>query len=647
MSKDDYQVFREIIKEIDGFEALVLKLPETELEDKLAYLAKEKGQISRSHYEDFIIATCIANINQLLHSLKQQEEINQPDLLKVRDEVIKAILKHNPKLDPTKIVINKNHVLKLLTGKAKKTDKLLVDNKYWDILDVEEAEPYYTENDSEKNKPTKTNTSDSEPKNIEDLSCTIIKKWWDRIRQYIKIKKFSEDDVESILSGRYFHNRTSFSTFIVSVCVVDFEELFDLLDEMGVPSRVAPPLLMHELYELCFDCNPFLSFDIARKLSSTPEDSDAPPASCSKKAGNMEKYANNKKKDNTKRFKDVPKQDLLNLADSIKVSLIGQDKAVDDLTDSIQRASVGLKDPNKPIGTFLFAGRTGCGKTQATKVLAEELIKSKDSLITIDCSEYSADHEYAKLIGAPSGYVGHEAGGLLTNAIQKNPFSVVVFDEVEKASKKVHELLLQILEEGRLTDGKGKTVSFSDTVVIMTSNVGVDEIEKVKKTIGFGNVAQLTEEKKSSALDKALKKKFKPEFLNRIDSIIHFNSLTDKDYMRIIDIELYKLNDNLKANDTEYKKLWLEFDCKVRNLIFREGINAEYGARPLKRCIERLVSTPLARMLLSENIDKEAVIKISSNRGKATFKAETKKEETVKTELESLDVCVASQKEDV
>jgi len=256
----------------------------------------------------------------------------------------------------------------------------------------------------------------------------------------------------------------------------------------------------------------------------------------------------------------------------------------------------------------------------ATKVLADELIKDKDNMVTIDCSEYSSDHEYAKLIGAPSGYIGHEAGGYLTNAMMKSPFSVVVFDEVEKASYKVHELLLQILEEGRLTDGKGRTVAFKDAIIVMTSNIGVKEVDAIGKTIGFGDAAKMTDEKRGRAIDNALKKKFKPEFLNRIDSIINFKSLVKKHYMRIIDIELYKLNDNLRSNDTEYKKLELKFDTKVKNFIYKEGIDEEYGARPLKRTIEKLVATTLAQKLLKEDVDKDALIEISTAKGKVTFK---------------------------
>ena len=461
------------------------------------------------------------------------------------------------------------------------------------------------------------------------MDYTVEEKWWKRLRKYIGIKRFREEDLPSLVKNRFFHNRVSFSTFVVTVCVTDFEELFQLLDNMGIPSRVAPPLLMHELYELCLEANPYLTFENVQKYSS---DKDAPViddddeltgAEKAPTTASMGKYAGKTKK-KKKTFKDVPKEDLLNLANNMKVSLIGQDESIKSLVEAIQRASVGLKDPEKPIGSFLFAGSTGCGKTLTSKVLANELIKDRKNLITIDCSEYSADHEYSKLIGAPAGYVGFENGGILTNAVTKNPFSVVVFDEIEKASTKVFQLLLQILEEGRLTDNKGVAVSFKDTIIIMTSNIGTEEIGSIGKTIGFGDVSEVTTEKKEKAIEGALKKKFKPEFINRIGDIIYFNELKEEDFYRIIDIELYKLNDNLQANDTEYKKLTLNFDKKLKKLIFNNGINAEYGARPLKRAIEKFVSAPLAIKLLSENIEPDAVVKVSAKGKKAEFTIKTK-----------------------
>lgn len=626
MSDMDYRVHKCWVEHVE-FEILVLEIPEEELEDKLAYLARDKGQITKSFYEDFVIATCIANINQLIFHIKQQH-LDTENLLKVRGEVMSHILAYNSGLDPDNLVINRNSVIKLKGNKdLDEGERLLSDNKNWNVSYYDEALSQHDTDPSiapdEKNVPSKK--VPAELKDLEDLKYEVTKKWWQRINKYIEVKTFKEEDMESIISKRYFHDRSSFQTFVVTICVIDAESLFEILDNMGIPNRVAPPILMDEIYKLCANANPFLTYENAKELSEdlAEEDEDATP----KKTGpnRMSSHARSQKKSKkkkTKSFKDIPKKDLLNLADAMKVSIIGQDEAVDSLTQAIKRASVGLKDPVKPIGSFLFAGRTGIGKTLATKVLANELIKEKDNLINIDCSEYSADHEYAKLIGAPSGYVGYEQGGILTNAIQKNPFSVVVFDEVEKASHKVHELLLQILEEGRLTDGKGQPASFKNAVIVMTSNVGVEEIDEVGKTIGFGDVAVLTEEKKDKALKDALKKKFKPEFLNRIDSIINFRSLSKADYMRIIDIELYKLNENLRNNDTEYQTLALDFDARIRNLVYREGIDEKYGARPLKRCIENMVATPLADKLLREDIEPETSVNISAYRGKATFKLE-------------------------
>jgi ATP-dependent Clp protease ATP-binding subunit ClpC len=387
---------------------------------------------------------------------------------------------------------------------------------------------------------------------------------------------------------------------------------------------------MNELYELCKSINGFLTYENAQKLA---DDDSAQPTEQRESEGRQLPYrmagmgaAAEREKKNKKKFRDVPKEDLLRLADNMKVHLIGQDEAVENLADAIQRASIGLKDPNKPIGSFLFSGRTGVGKTLATKILADELIKGKDNLVTVDCSEYSADHEYSKLIGAPAGYIGHEQGGYLTNAVSKTPFCAVVFDEVEKASSKVHELMLQILEEGRLTDGRGQMVSFKDTVIIMTSNIGAKEIEGISKTIGFGDVSKITDEKKDVALNEALKKKFKPEFLNRIDAIINFRTLGKEDYMRIIDIELYKLNDNLRRNETEYKDLSLKFDKSVKDYIYKNGIDENYGARPLKRCIEKDISTPLARKILSESIDPASIVQVKAFKEKIRFSIKSKEE---------------------
>lgn len=623
----DYSVFKRYLEEA-GFEVLILKVPAEEVEDKLAYLAKEKGQITKSYFEDFIIATCVANINQLLYHLNQQLE-DPPDLLKVREELMGNIIDINKSLDPSNLILNRNFVLKIKDGKLAVGERLLTDNKYWDVSYYDDISKLQETFDEEHGKFTKDNsknddkTDQEDIRKVEELEYSTVEKWWKRINKYVTIRKFDPKDGNTVLKQRYFHNRTSFNAYIVSKCIVDFEELFTYLDSLGVPARVAPPILMNELYQLCRACNPFLTYDKAQEFTDRPAEqpeSNGPRGMRATDAGSMSQYM---KKKSQKRFKDVPKKELLKLGDNMKVFLIGQDSAVDGLSEAIQRASVGLKDPYRPIGSFLFAGQTGIGKTFATKVLADELIKGRDNMITIDCSEYSSDHEYAKLIGAPAGYIGHDSGGVLTNAVANNPFTVIVFDEVEKASSKVHELLLQILEEGRLTDGKGVPVSFKDAVIVMTSNVGVREVDNIGKTIGFGDVSKLTDDKRSGAINKALKKKFKPEFLNRLDNIIYFKSLVKKDYMRIIDIELYKLNDNLKNNDTDYKNIELKFDDEIKEFIYEEGIDEQYGARPLKRAIEKIISTPLAQKLISEDI-KDVNVNIGLDKDEVIFEIEKK-----------------------
>lgn len=295
---------------------------------------------------------------------------------------------------------------------------------------------------------------------------------------------------------------------------------------------------------------------------------------------------------------------------------------------SIEEKELNLYDFTVPGSHTFISNGFVSHNTLATKVLADTLIRTRKNRIVIDCSEYSSDHEYAKLIGAPAGYMGHDSGGVLTNAIVEDPFSVVVFDEIEKASSKVYDLLLQILDEGRLTDGKGMSVSFKDSIVVMTSNIGVREIDDVGKTIGFGDVAILTEDKKSKALDAALKKKFKPEFLNRIDAIVHFKDLTDEDYMKVIELELARLNSNLKTNSTDYKNTVLTFDKKTKAFIFEKGVDVKYGARPIKRTIERYISNEVAGLLLETNPEDVTEIKVTTVKDKIKLKPINTKQDT-------------------
>lgn len=600
MSNSNYKVHKEVLKTIN-YDILILALPENDLEDYLTQFVPERGQISKSLYEDFIIANCIANLNQFMSFVHNSQDI---DIIKLRNEVTDLIIKYNPLLDPESIIINRNKVLKL---KKEGQDGIPLPKNEWWNKNI----------NSGINDSNKKNTQSKNKKkgvNIDNLKYEAVKVWWDRINEYVSIKKYSNNDVESILTEKYFHSRNSFNTYIVSTCVVEVEALYERIEGMGV--SVAPIKIISELFDLCVGVNEGISYERAQDLQPEGDMTDGSKnnngtqkAYTADRAGKL-----NKKNKNKATFKKVTKEELKKLDGNMKLSLIGQDEAVDVVTEAVKRASVGLKDPDKPLGSFLFAGRTGCGKTLASKVLADELIKTRKNRIVIDCSEYSSQHEYSKLIGAPSGYIGHDNGGVLTNAISEDPFSVVVFDEIEKASSNVFDLMLQILDEGRLTDGRGKIVSFREAIIIMTSNIGVDNIDAIEKTIGFGDVAKINEQNKKQAIDSALKKKFKPEFLNRLDSIVFFKDLNKDDYMRIIDIELGKLTENLKNNDTEYKDIKITFDKKIRNFIFGKGVDEKYGARPIKRAIEKEISNMIAGVLLDHDCDENTEISVTLKR---------------------------------
>lgn len=643
MSERDYTISADKLTSVD-YEILVIGYPKNELEDLLTDLVKEHGRIARSRYEDFLIAHCIANLNQFMAHITTITSVGtELDLLLVREEVVTLILKYNESLKPENIVINKKKLLKLRTDKDKEDEvQALIDNPFWNqsfydkdgnytpITKKTADESIYVKKPRADNSATSFENKNNieKIKSLSELSYEEVRVWWERFNEYIKIKRYSTLDVDRILTFRYFHNSTSFDTFVVSHCVANIEEIYERIDGMGI--SVDPAKIVAELYSLCKGVNPSLTFDRFKELRDDDE-SDTPRSNSGQSSQATQPsfgFGTARKKEKKPSFRDVPKEDLLALSGNMKVSLVGQDEAIDTITEAIKRASVGLKDPIRPIGSFLFAGRTGVGKSTSTKVLADNLIRTKKNRIIIDCSEYSSDHEYAKLIGAPHGYMGHDQGGVLTNAIAEDPFSVVVFDEIEKASSKVYDLLLQILDEGRLTDGKGVSVSFKDSIVIMTSNIGVKEIDAVGKTIGFGDVATLTEVKKSKALDEALKKKFKPEFLNRIDAIVHFKDLTDDDYMKIIELELEKLNTNLKTNSTEYKEVYITFDKKIKEFIFEKGVDVKYGARPIKRAIEKYISNDIAGMLLEADIDTLVEIKVTTLKDKVKLKPIKVKKDT-------------------
>jgi ATP-dependent Clp protease ATP-binding subunit ClpB len=286
-------------------------------------------------------------------------------------------------------------------------------------------------------------------------------------------------------------------------------------------------------------------------------------------------------------------QKLVQMPERLKDRVVGQDQTVQLVANAILRNRAGLSDPSRPIGSFIFLGPTGVGKTELVRALAEYLFDDDKAMIRVDMSEYMEKHAVARMVGSPPGYIGHDEGGQLTEQVRRRPYSVLLFDEIEKAHPDVFHILLQILEDGRLTDGQGRTVNFKNTVIVMTSNVGTAMVER--NTIGFSVHGKdtRTEETRKRLLE-SLRQQFRPEFLNRVDDIIVFNSLTREHLARIVDIQLINVGKLLKD-----RKLKLEITIAAKDRIITEGYDPQYGARPMRRAIQRLIQDPLALKLIT------------------------------------------------
>jgi ATP-dependent Clp protease ATP-binding subunit ClpB len=308
---------------------------------------------------------------------------------------------------------------------------------------------------------------------------------------------------------------------------------------------------------------------------------------------------------------ETEREKLLNLADILHERVVGQDKAVDLVSDAVVRARAGIKDPQRPIGSFLFLGPTGVGKTELAKSLASTLFDSEKHMIRIDMSEYMEKHSVSRLIGAPPGYVGHDEGGQLTESVRRNPYSVILLDEIEKAHSDVFNVLLQILDEGRLTDSKGRNVDFKNTIIIMTSNIGSQVLlENVKDT---GVITETTEK----AVMESLNQYFKPEILNRMDDIVLFKPLSVDDMGMIVDKLLTQLNIRLLD-----QRISIEVSNKAKEWLGKEAYEPQFGARPLKRFIQSQIETPLARKMIRENLPEGTVVKVDLTEDGLTFDME-------------------------
>ena len=303
---------------------------------------------------------------------------------------------------------------------------------------------------------------------------------------------------------------------------------------------------------------------------------------------------------------------LLGMTDELKKQVIGQDEAIDKIARSIRRNRAGLRDPKRPIGSFMFLGPTGVGKTLLAKKLAQFLFNSDEALIRVDMSEYMEKFNVSRLVGAPPGYVGYEEGGQLTEKVRRHPYSVVLLDEIEKAHPDVFNMLLQVLDEGNLTDGLGRKVDFKNTIIIMTSNIGTRELKDFGAGVGF-NTSELTKERSDSVIRKALNRQFSPEFLNRVDDIVTFGSLNHDCILKIVDIEMASFYKRVEENG-----LKLEITDAAKNLVADRGFDIQYGARPLKRAIQSEIEDPLSEMLLREEASTGDTIVIDVSDGQIT-----------------------------
>lgn len=653
MSKE--YITHKVFLESADFHILIIEFPEEDINDKLALLAPEKGLIYKIFYEDFVLGTCMANSGPFFYHIRRRQEL----LSKVEDirrEALELVYRYSPGFLPDNIFINDNNVLKVKSSVRKGEQvRPLTDNDLWNqdpplshfgpatITNAPELEddlprnPFLDDEDEPQDKvgpngvPIENPFYDSEHPggggngsgSGDDVPYELVGHRWKKMGVGLNIRKYESDDESAVLllGGAPFETTRGFHLLVVKLCVEDYPDVFHLLDTMGVTKHTPPPKLVEELYEIAVSYNPFLRLENVDLKKVREEYRKRQRARARNRtmmaAGNEDRTV----RTSQKRFSDVSAETLLKLDEELKKQIVGQDEAIDVLSEAIQRASVGLKREHEPLGCLLFTGNTGVGKTETVKALADVL---DAHLVRIDCQEYQHPHEVAKLTGSPPGYIGYDDGGHLTKEVSKYPFSVVLLDEIEKAHGNFHERVLQILDDGVLTESKGgKKVSFQQCFIVMTSNIGVKEVDSLARTVGFGDVHANTEDKTAKTRKEALKKKFKPEFLNRIDEVVHFRLLNREDYTQILNILLDEVGEQLSAN----KGISLSLSAGAKNFLIDKGIDKKFGARPMRRAIKKYLNTPLAKLILKKEIEDNSKVSVSlsKDRESLTFKSSPNK----------------------
>ncbi len=395
---------------------------------------------------------------------------------------------------------------------------------------------------------------------------------------FVKIREFSPDEIDLFLSGVEIPDKRAYQEFVVRAAVPEYRDKYLSVgyQEPGMDEGYDQESVVEELYRMCIKVNPTLNiYNISIPVNQPDEPTALPLARRQTFRNHIREAAGIEK--------------------ALRRRVIGQDEAVARVARAIQSAKIGIRDSDRPVGCFLFAGQTGVGKTELAKALAECLTGSEKNMVRVDCSEFSQPHEYSKLIGAPPGYVGYEDGGTLGDALAKHPENVVLFDEIEKANTKLHNLLLQILDEGYVSDNRQRQICFRQAVVILTSNVGAEQIQALKGAVGFRRAEPSAESVRQRETFKGMQAVFSPEFLNRLDEIICFRSLSPADSRHIVRQMLRGVRRNLA--DT---RIGIRFTRGVVDYLVRNGMDPDYGARPLKRAIRRYIETPLTELIIHE-----------------------------------------------
>lgn len=626
------------------FNVHIAQIPTEKINDKLAVLSDGSGTITFDRYDRFLLNTCLVDSGKVwsfIDSLEGDPETFVDAAVELRN----IILEVNPLLDPKLLIINTENIIKLPEkDHTPDNSRLLIKNADWEKPEFEGPMGLEDIEDFIQSLPPPAFPVDPNMVGID--GSNLVAEMCKLLELLVTVIKYDSKDIPEIFKSKYtFEDAEPYRLFIVSKCILDFKSLFLVIDRMGMSRKHSPEKIAEELYRLAIKHNPFLSWDnidlakVKKAVIDKFGKSTRPKTDFSKSGAPPIPKPGKGKKDKSftdrpgeeegveyyKNFDEISEEDVVGLPKRVKDWVIGQDEAVGVICETIQLAKCGLKEPGTPIGTFMLTGETGVGKTFSAKMFAKELCGDEHAVIRIDCSEYAQKHEVSKLIGSPQGYVGFEEGGYLTNAMAKTPFTVVLFDEIEKAHPKVHNILLQIMDEGRLTSNKGETVTFNDALVVLTSNIGVKEVQSVSNRVGMGSTSNLTKDKQEKAIKEALKNSFKPEFLNRLDGIVTFNRLNKEACLRIVDLAFDKLNGWL-----EDRKITVKYSAAVKDYIYSVGFKEGFGARPLNRAMKRYVMLPISKVMLDDKVKKDVTVTVTVKKNELNFTTKSNKKAPAK-----------------